>query len=129
MSSTTETENQLELVKNPINVASANQKARKYVVEKPTDHIYRMRETRMELILKRTNLIGPIINGSKVIPSKEPELNNSKSRDLDAIMEIIMHLSDRQVDHVQSLGSTRAMWNHLQQLHQPFDGMTKIFSY
>ena len=83
----------------------------------------------MELILKRTNLIGPIINGSKVIPSKEPELNNSKSRDLDAIMEIIMHLSDRQVDHVQSLGSTRAMWNHLQQLHQPFDGMTKIFSY
>ena len=40
-----------------------------------------------------------------------------------------MHLGDRQVDHVRSLGSARTMWDHLQQLHQPSDGTTKIFSY
>ena len=128
MSTTTDTDNHSESGGNPINGTSANQMARKYVVEKLTDHNYRMWRTRMELILERTNLIG-IVNGSEVIPSTEPDLSDWKSRDLDARMEIIMHLSDRQVDHVRSLGSARAMWDHLKQLHQPSDGTTKIFSY
>ena len=128
MSSTTDTENHSEFGGNPINATSSNEMARKYVVEKLIDHNYRMWRTRMELILERTNLIR-IVNGSEVIPSTEPDLSDWKSRDLDARMEIIMHLSDRQVDHVRSLGSARAMWDHLKQLHQPSDGTTKIFSY
>ena len=122
MSLTTDTENQSDFVGNPINATSSNQMATKYVVEKLTDHNYRMWRMRMELILERTNLIG-IVNGFEVIPPTEPKLGDWKSKDLDARMEIIMHLSDRQVDHVQSLGSARAMWDHLQQLHQPSDGV------
>jgi hypothetical protein len=44
-------------------------------------------------------------------------------------MEIIMHLSDEQVDHVSSLKTAHEMWEHLRKLHQPSDGTTKIFSY
>ena len=87
--------------------------ARKYVVEKLLDHNYRMWRTRIKLILERINLKG-IVNGSKVIPLIEPELSDWKSRDLDVRMEILMHLSDWQVDHVRSFGSARAMWDHLQ---------------
>ena len=61
-------ENQSKFVGNPINVASRNQMARKYVVEQLTDHNYRMWTTRMELILERTNLNLGIANGSEVIP-------------------------------------------------------------
>ena len=94
MSSTTDTKNQLEFVGNPSNASSTNQMARKYVMEKLTDHNYRMWRTRMELlILKRTKLKG-IINGFKTIPLTKPKLSDWKRRDLDAIMKIIMHLSD-----------------------------------
>ena len=54
---------------------------------------------------------------------------NWKSKDLDARMEIIMHLSDEQVEHVSSLRKTHEMWEHLRKLQQPSDGTTKIFSY
>mgnify|MGYP002775250692 FL=1 len=57
------------------------------------------------------------------------ELKQWKSRDLDARMEIIMHLSDEQVDHVRDLETAQQMWEYLRKLHQPSDGTTKIFSY
>jgi hypothetical protein len=44
-------------------------------------------------------------------------------------MEIIMHLSDKQVDHVSNLKTPHEMWEYLRKLHQPLDGMTKVFSY
>ena len=57
------------------------------------------------------------------------ELKQWKSRDLDARMEIIMHLSDEQVDHVRDLETAQQMWEYLRKLHQHFDGTTIIFSY
>ena len=52
-----------------------------------------MWKTRVELILERANL-KELLNGSMSIPNIENGLNQWKSRDLDARMEIIMHLSD-----------------------------------
>ncbi len=102
--------------------------SRKYVVEKLTNNNYRMWKTRMELILERTNLKG-IVEGTTKIPTDIDELRKWKSKDLDARMEIIMHLSDEQVDHVSNLKTAHAMWEYLRKLHQPADGTTKIFSY
>ena len=88
-----------------------------------------MWKTRMELILERTNLKG-IVDGSSVMPTRAGDDQQIwKSKDLDARMEIIMHLSDEQVDHVSSLKTAYEMWDHLRKLHQPSDGTTKIFSY
>ena len=75
MSSTIGTENQSKFGGNPINATSSNQMARQYVVQKLTDHNYRMWRTRMELILERTKLIG-IVNGSEVILPTKPELSD-----------------------------------------------------
>ena len=72
---------------------------RKYLVEKLTTHNYRMWKTRMELIMERNNL-KDIIDGCMKMPEQEPGMSMWKSRDLDATMEIIMHLSDEQVDYV-----------------------------
>ena len=101
---------------------------RKYVVEKLTNNNYRMWKTRMELIMERNNLLK-IIDGSEKIPEDEPERSNWKIRDLDARMEIIMHLSDEQVDYVRKIKTAHEMWDYLRKIHQPTDGTTKIFSF
>ena len=125
LSLTTDIENQLELLRNPINIASTNQMASKCVVEKLTYHNYRMWRTRMELKFEKEKIFRKWFWSNSI----NKTLSNWKSRDLDARMEVIMHLSDRQVDHVRSLGFVWEMWYHLQQLHQPPNSMTKIFSY
>ena len=101
---------------------------RKYVVEKLTTHNYRMWKTRMELIMERNNL-KDIIDGSMKMPEQEPGRSMWKSKDLDARMEIIMHLSDEQVDYVRNLQTTNEMWEYLRKIHQPSDGTTKRFSF
>ena len=83
----------------------------------------------MELILERTNL-KEIVDGSSAMTTRAGDVQpNWKSKDLDTKMEIIMYLSDEQVDHVSSLKTAHEMWEHLRKLHQPSDGTTKIFSY
>ena len=108
--------------------STSNNISRKYSVEKLTTYNYRMWKTRMELILERANL-KELVDGSMSIPKIDNELKQWKSRDLDARMEIIMHLSDEQVDHVRDLETAQQMWEYLRKLHQPSDGTTKIFSY
>jgi hypothetical protein len=44
-------------------------------------------------------------------------------------MEIIMHLSDEQVNYVHNLKTTHKMSEYLQKLHQPSNGTTKMFSF
>ena len=82
----------------------------------------------MELILERANL-KKLVDGSISIRSTENGLDQWKSRDLDARMEITMHLNEEQVDHVRNLETAQQMWEYLRKLHQPSDGTTKIFSY
>ena len=101
---------------------------RKYVVEKLTTNNYRMWKTRMELIMERNNLKG-IVDGSNQMPEDEPEKSIWKSLDLDARMEIIMHLSDEQVDYVRDLKTAHNMWAYLKKIHQPSDGTTNFFSF
>ena len=47
-------------------------------------------------------------------PTTEP-----KATDLDARTEIIMHLTDRQVDLVKHLESSKEMWDLLKEHHEP----------
>ena len=108
--------------------STSNNISRKYSVEKLTNYNYRMWKTRMELILERADL-KELVDGSMSIPNSENGLKQWKSKDLDARMEIIMHLSDEQVDHVRDLETAQQMWEYLRKLHQPSDGTTKIFSY
>ena len=108
--------------------STSNNISRKYSVEKLTNYNYRMWKTRMELILERADL-KELVDGSMSIPNSENGRKQWKSKDLDARMEIIMHLSDEQVDHVCDLETAQQMWEYLRKLHQPSDGTTKIFSY
>ena len=105
-----------------------NNITRKYSIEKLTNHNYRMWKTRMELILERENL-KEVVDGSLCIPNTKNGLKQWKSRDLDAKMELIMHLSEEQVDHIRDLETPKEMWEYPRKLHQPSDGKTKIFSY
>ena len=89
---------------------------RKYVVKKLTTHNYKMWKTRMELIMERNNL-KDIIDGSMKMPKQELGRSMWKSKDLDARMEIIMHLSDEQVDYVQNLQTTNEMWEYLRKIN------------
>ena len=69
----------------------------KYVVEKLTTHKYKIWKTQIsELIMERNNL-EEIVDGSRKMPEEEPRRSMRKSRDLDARMEIIMHLSDKSI--------------------------------
>ena len=63
------------------------------------------------------------------MPEQEPGMSMWKSRDLDARMDIIMHLSDEQVDYVRNLQTTKEMWEYLQKIHQPPNGTSKNFSF
>ena len=123
-----ESENLSTSTSNNHHPANPSSMVRKYVVEKLTTHNYRMWKTRMELIMERNNL-KDIIDGSMKMPEQEPGMSMWKSRDLDARMEIIMHLSDEQVDYVRNLHTANEMWEYLQKIHQPSDGTTKIFSF
>ena len=100
----------------------------KYSIEKLTNNNYRMRKTRMKLILERANL-KELVDDSVCIPNTENGLKQWNCRDLDARMEIIMHLGDEQVDYVCNLEIAQEMWEYLRKLHQHFDGTTIIFSY
>ena len=56
----------------------------------------------MSLILERAQLID-IVKGIIPQPTTIPELAEWKNKDLDAYMELIMHLIDEQIDLVKEL--------------------------
>ena len=70
---------------------------RKYMVEKLSENNYRMWKLRMNLILERSDLLD-IVSGKDAKPAKEPELKEWRKKDLEARIEIIMHLCNEQVD-------------------------------
>ena len=98
---------------------------KKYMVEKLTENNYRMWKLRMNLILERSELLD-VVSGKEKIPAKEPELIEWKKKDLEARIEIIMHLSDEQVDLVKDLKSSKEIWDTLKERHEPSDRTTKI---
>ena len=98
---------------------------RKYMVEKLSENNYRMWKLRMNLILERSDLLD-IVSGKDKQPAEEPELKEWKKKDLEARIEIIMHLSDEQVDLVKDLGSSKEIWDTLKERHEPSDRTTKI---
>ena len=104
-----ESENLTISTSNNHHPANPSNMVRKYLVEKLTTHNYRMWKTRMELIMERNNL-KDIIDGSMKMPEQEPGRSMWKSKDLDARVEIIMHLSDDQVHYVRNLQTTNEMW-------------------
>ena len=73
------------------------------------------------------NNLKDIIDGSMKMPEQGPGRSMWKSKDLDARMEIIMHLSGEQVDYVRNLHTTNEIWKYLRKIHQPSDGTTKFF--
>ena len=75
---------------------------RKYMVEKLSENNYRMWKLRMNLILERSDLLD-IVSGKDAKLAEEPELKEWKKKDLEARINIIMHLSDEQVDLVKDL--------------------------
>ena len=76
--------------------------------------------------MERNNL-KDIIDGSMKMPEQEPGRSMWISKDLDVRMEIIMHLSNEQVDYVQNLQAANEMWEYLRKIYQPSDGRTKFF--
>jgi hypothetical protein len=64
------------------------------------------------------NNLKEIVDGSKKRSQDKPEKSMCKSMDIGARIEIIMHLSDEQVDYVC-----------MHKIHQPSDEMTKMFSF
>ena len=92
---------------------------RKYVLEKLNENNYKMWKVKMEVILTRKNLIG-VVKGVDKKPSTEPTTTQWKINDLDAKIEIIMQLSDRQLDlmkHLESSTETCDALEDHQQLH------------
>ena len=98
---------------------------RKYTMEKLNDKNYRMWKLRMTLILERAQLID-IVKG--IIP-KLTTISESiewKNKDLDARMELVMHLIDEQIDLVKDLETSKEIWDALKECHEPSDRTTKI---
>ena len=100
---------------------------RRYTVEKLTENNYRMWKLRMNLILERAELLD-IVSGEETKPTKNPELKEWRRKDLDARMEIIMHLSDDQVDFIKDLETSKEIWDTLKERHEPSDRTTKIYT-
>ena len=98
---------------------------RKYTMEKLNDKNYRMWKLRMSLILERAQLID-IVNGKLLQPKTTPELDEWKNKDLDARMELVMHLTDEQIDLVKDLETSKEIWDALKERHEPSDRTTKI---
>jgi hypothetical protein len=93
---------------------------RKYVLEKLTENNYRMWKVKVELILTRMNLIG-IVKGADKRPFTEPARTQWKINDLDAKTEIIIQLSDGQLDLVKHLESSNEIWDALKDHHESSD--------
>ena len=100
---------------------------RRYTVEKLNDNNYRMWKLRMNLILERAELLD-IVSGKETKPKSAPDLQEWRRKDLDARMEIIMHLSDDQVDFIKDLKSSKEIWDTLKERHEPSDRTTKIYT-
>ena len=73
----------------------------RYTVEKLIYNSYYMWKLRMN-ILERAKLLD-IMSGKETKPTSAPDLKYWRRKDLDARMEIRMHLSDDQVDFIKDL--------------------------
>ena len=54
------------------------------------------------------------------------KLEEWKNKDLDACMELVMHLTDEQIDLVKELETSKEIWDALKERHEPSDRTTKI---
>ena len=79
----------------------------------------------MSLIFERAQLID-IAKGKIPQPKTIPELEEGKNKDLDARMELVMHLTDEQIDLVKDLETSKEIWDALKERHEPSDRTTKI---
>ena len=59
-------------------------------------------------------------------PKTTPELEEWENKDLDARMELVMHLTDKQIDLVKDLETSKEIWDALKERHEPSDRTTKI---
>ena len=98
---------------------------RKYTMEKLNDKNYRMWKLRMSVILERAQLLD-IAKGIIPQPTTIRELIKWKNKDLDAHMELVMHLTDEQIDLVKELETSKEIWDALKERHKPSDRTTNI---
>jgi uncharacterized protein YehS (DUF1456 family) len=89
-----------------LELGSTSTLTRKYMVKKLSENNYLMWKLRMNLILERSDLLE-IVSGKDAKPAKEPELKEWKKKDLEAQIEIIMHLSDEKVNLVKDRESSK----------------------
>ena len=54
------------------------------------------------------------------------KLEEWKNKDLDACMELVMHLTDEQIDLVKELETSKEIWDALKERHKPSDRTTNI---
>ena len=100
---------------------------RKYFLEKLNESNYRMWKIKMELTLTRMNVMD-IVNGDLQKPTIEPALSEWKIKYFDGKTEIIMHITDRHVDLIKNLKSSKEIWDILKDIYAPFDRITKVMS-
>ena len=98
---------------------------RKYFLEKLNESNYRMWKIKMELTLTRMNVMD-IVNGDLQKTTIEPALSEWKIKDFDAKTEIIMHISDRHVDLIKNLKSSKEIWDTLKDIYAPSNRITKV---
>ena len=55
-----------------------------------------------------------------------PRINRIEKKDLDACMELVMHLTNEQIDFVKDLETSKEIWDALKECHEPSDKTTKI---
>jgi hypothetical protein len=79
---------------------------RKYFLEKLNKNNYKMWKIKMKLTVTKINVID-IVNGVVQKQTIEPALSEWKIKDLDAKTEIIMHISNRHVDLIKDLESSK----------------------
>ena len=94
-------------------------------MEKFYDKNDRMWKLRMSLILERAQLID-IVKDKIPQPKTTPELEEWKRKDLDAHMELVMHLTDEQIDLVKDLETSKEIWDALKERHEPSDEPQRI---
>ena len=59
-------------------------------------------------------------------PKTALELDEWKNKDLDACMELVMRLTDEQIDLVKDLETSKEIWDALKERHEPSDEPQRI---
>mgnify|MGYP002775436766 FL=1 len=104
--------------------------SRTYHIEKLNDKNYQPWRMTMEIILEQYNLLN-IVDGTDVCPAihdptKALDVQTWKRRDLNARLELLLHMEDTLKQSVRTLTTSKQIWDRLEADYLHTDVMSQV---